>query len=233
MKRRHLALIAILAGIVGVPAAAGAFSASSPSYRLDDATLNSFGGTASSPDYELTSSGGEPFVGPGVSESYKFNAGYVAQLEHSITLTLDSTTKTIPEVDPGSSETAETTASVYTDAAGYTLSVRQDHDLRHEDGSTTIPAIAGTIASPTPWNEGTTEGFGFTLTAGTSLDSKWGTSPNFEYAAFPASNTIIHTKPGYVNAYDDTTLQYRLDVSPVQLPGSYSSHITFSAIVVP
>ncbi len=231
--KRPLPVLIALAVLIGLPAAAGAFSASSPSYRLDDATLNSFGGTATSPDYALTSSGGEPFIGPGVSESYRFNAGYVASLEHSITLALDATAQTIPPVSSGSSETAETTASVYTDAAGYTLGVRQDGDLTHEDDTTTIPGISDTIASPGPWSEGTTVGFGFTLTAGTSLDPKWGTTPNFEYAAFPSSNTIIHNKPGYVNAYDDTTLQYRLDVDPAQLPGAYSADITFSAVVVP
>ncbi len=232
MRMLHRALFSL--GLLAcTPAVAAAFSATSPDYRLDDATLNSFGGTATSPDYELTSSGGEPFIGPGVSESYKFNAGYVASLEHSITLTLDSTTKTIPEVDPGTSETATTTVSVYTDAAGYTLSVRQDHDLTHADGSTTIPGVSGTIASPAAWSEGATEGLGFTLTSGTSLDPKWGTSPNFNYAAFPESNTVIHNKPDYLNAYDDTVVQYRLDVSPTQLPGSYSNNVTFSAIVVP
>ena len=180
---------------------------SSSTYKLDDAALNSFGGTGNSGNYSLTSSGGEAFIGPGASTTYKFNAGYVAQLDHSITLSLDSLTKTIPAVTPGTSQNASTTVSVFTDAAGYLLSAR--------------------------WSEGSTKGFGFTLTSGTNLESKWGTNPAYKYAAFTTTDTTIHDQPSYVNAYDTTVIQYRLDVNPDQLAGSYRDVVTYSAVVKP
>lgn len=230
-------LAACLASVVGLTlagaAAADAFSMSSGSYQIDNGATNNFGGDANSSQYKLTSSGGEAFIGPGSSETYRFNAGYVASLEHSITLTLDSLAVTIPQVTPGTSRTATSVVSVFTDAAGYSLSARQDRDLTHDNGSAAIPGVGATIASPATWIEGTTKGLGFTLTAGSSIESKWGTNPNYNYAAFPADSTVIHDKPLYQNTYDDTTVQYRVDVLATQLPGRYRNNVTFNAVVKP
>lgn len=226
-------LIAALAIVVASGSTAMAFEASGTTYKLSPATINSFGGDTAGTAYQMTDSGGEPFIGPGTGTTYTFNAGYVAQLEHSITISLDSANVSIPSITPGSSETATSTVSVYTDAAGYLLAAEQDHALRHTDAVTTIAAVSGTIASPDVWNEGTTKGFGFTLTNGTGLDSKWGTTPNFEYAAFPGSATTIHDKDAYVNSYDDTDIQYRLDVPESQKPGTYTNQVTYTATAKP
>lgn len=229
-------LITALLGAAGVFAGTqtvDAFSSSSTNYSIDDGVTNSFGGSGSSTGYALTDSGGEPFIGSSASTNYVFNAGYVAQLEHSISLSLNALTVTIPQISPGTSQTATTVATVYTDAAGYDLSARQDRDLTHTDNLTTIPGVPGTIASPAAWTEGTTVGFGFTISVGTDIEAKWGTNPNYNYAAFPSSSTVVHTKPGYVNSNDATTIQYRLDVSSTQLPGDYSNNITYSATVIP
>lgn len=234
MESRLIKTLAVLAVLLGTTTVASAFSMSSTNYKVDDGALNSFGGTGSSTNYMLTDSGGEAFIGPGSSTNYKFNAGYVASLDHSISLSLNSLTVTIPAVTAGTSKNVTSTVSVGTDAAGYLLAVRQDGDLTKVGASTTIPAISATIASPALWTEGTTKGLGFTLTSGTSLEGKWGTNPNYDYAAFPTdTDTTIHDKPGYLNAQtlDPTVIQYRLDVSSTQLPGSYQNHVTYSATV--
>lgn len=210
-----------------------AFSASSTNYRIDDGVVNSLGGNASSTNYELTDSGGEPFIGMASSTNYQFNAGYVASLEHSLTLSLNALTITIPKVTAGSSQTATSSISVQTDAAGYILSAREDKDLTAVVGSATIPAISSSIASPSTWMEGTTKGLGFTLISGSSLEAKWGTSPNYAYAAFPTTSTAIHTKPLYQNATDVNIVQYRLDVSSTQAPGTYRNVVTYNATVRP
>lgn len=233
MEKLLIRLIGITAVFVLGTAVVSAFSASSTNYRLDNGALNSFGGDASSTNYRLTDSGGEPFIGAGSSTNYKFNAGYVASLEHSISMTLNATTVTIPAVTAGTSQTATTTATVFTDAAGYTLGIRQDHNLTHTDGSTTISNHTGSIASPTAWVEGTTKGFGFTITGGTSIEAKWGTNPNYNYAGFPTTATTIHAKPGYQNTNDVNTIQYRLDVTAGQIAGTYTNHVTYNAVVTP
>lgn len=217
-----------------LPAVAHGFSMSGSTYKLDDAAINSFGGAGSSANYGLISSGGEAFIGPGSSTTYRFNAGYVAQLDHSIALSLDSLTKTIPAVTPETSQNASTTVSVFTDAAGYLLSARYDKPLTHTVSTgTTIADNANSIASPGLWSEGSTKGFGFTLTSGSSLEAKWGTNPAYKYAAFTTTDTTIHDQPSYINAYDNTVVQYRLDVNSNQLAGSYRDVVTYSAVVKP
>ncbi len=233
----RLKLLTIIAGIacavLSVTAAVDAFSASSTNYKLDDAAINSFGGSASSTNYQLTDSGGEPFVSAGSSTTYAYNAGYVAQLEHTISLTLNSLAVAIPQVIPGTSQTATSQATVYTDAAGYVLAASEDKDLTNSDGTTTIGGVSGSIASPANWTEGTTKGLGFTLTGGSSIEAKWGTNPNYAYAAFPTTGTAIHDKPTYQNTNDTTTIQYRLDVTATQKVGNYANNITYTATVKP
>lgn len=226
-----LSVASLALALLGV-ASVSAFSAASTNYRLDNGTLNTFGGPSSSTNYQLTSSGGEPFIGPGSSTNYKLNSGQIAALEQSISLTLDSLSVAIPQVTSGTSKTAFSQVSVLTDASGYLLAASQNQDMTASDSST-IPAFPSAIATPGLWTEGTSIGLGFSLTAGTSLDAKWGTSPAFKYAAFPASSTTIHDKPGYTSGPDVTTVQYRLDVSATQKPGSYSNIITYTATIKP
>lgn len=231
---KHLiSCLAVSTAVVGGSAVAQAFSMSSTNYKVDNGTVNNFGGDTNSPNYQLTASGGEPFIGAGSSTNYKFNAGYVASLEHSITLTLDALAVTIPAVSAGASQTATTTVSVTTDAAGYLLSARQDGDLRQLATGGTIPGVSGTIATPALWTEGTTKGFGFTVSAGTGVDAKWGTNPNYKYAAFPTADTTVHNKPNYQNSNDATTIQYRLDITGTQAPGTYRNYVTYNATVKP
>ncbi len=233
LTRAGLAVFAALLGSLAVAGSVKAFSASSTNYTINDAAINSFGGSASSTNYSLTDSGGEPFIGQGSSTNYRLNAGYVAQLEQSISLSLNALSVTIPTVTPGTSQNATTVVSVQTDAAGYLLAVRTDQLLTRTTDTTTISAVSGTIASPAAWVEGTTKGFGFTISAGTSVESKWGTNPNYNYAAFPFSDTTIHDKPNYQNAADATTIQYRLDVNATQPAGTYRANVTYSATIKP
>jgi hypothetical protein len=123
--------------------------------------------------------------------------------------------------------------TVYTDAAGYLLAATEDRDMTHTDGTTTIGGVSGSIASPAAWTEGTTKGLGFTLTAGSSIEAKWGTNPNYNYAAFTTTSTVIHDKPLYQNTNDVTTIQYRLDAVLTQKPGAYANNITYTATVKP
>lgn len=59
------------------------------SYKIDASVIgNSFGGDASGGSYKLTGSGGESIIGQGSGGSYKLDSGYVAQLPHSMQLTV-------------------------------------------------------------------------------------------------------------------------------------------------
>jgi hypothetical protein len=141
---------------------------------------------------------------------------------------------TLPNITSGSSQTYSVDAVVRTDAGGYDLYVQKPRPLTHTDGSTTIPDISATIASPAAWTEGTTKGLGFSVTSGTSVEGKWGTNPSYAYAALPVDATIYHSLTGLSGGtVDTTTLQYRADTSPSQKNGTYSTTVVYTATIKP
>lgn len=140
---------------------------------------------------------------------------------------------TLPNVTPGTSSTYSTDAIVRTDAGGYNLLIQQPGLLTHTDTTTTLPAIIATIASPAAWVEGTTKGFGFTVTSGTQVEAKWGTSP-YNYAAVPSTATAYHSRTGLGGGVPEkTTLQFRADTTPSQKQGTYSATIVYTATIKP
>jgi hypothetical protein len=128
------------------------------------------------------------------------------------------------------SATSLADAIVRTNVSDYGLSIQQDHNL--QSGANTIPAVAGSIASPAAWNEGTTKGLGFTLWGAPTLDSKWGSGVN--YAAIPSSATTFYSAVGHAtNVIDVVNVRLKLDVATNQVPGAYSNTITYTGTTLP
>ena len=141
---------------------------------------------------------------------------------------------TLPDVTPGTSTTYNTDAIVRTDAGGYDLFIQEPSLLKHTDGITTLPNVTAAIASPAAWTEGTTKGLGFTVTSGTQVEAKWGTGPNYNYAAAPASSTAFHSRTGLSGGVPEkTTLQFRADTTASQKQGTYSTTIIYTATLKP
>lgn len=141
---------------------------------------------------------------------------------------------TLPNVSPGISQTYSADAVVRTDAGGYDLYIQAPTLLKHTDNVTTIPMATATIGTPATWTEGTTKGLGFTLTAGTSLEGKWGTNPTYAYAGIPNTATVYHSRTGLNGGIPElTTLQFRADTAPSQKSGTYSTTIIYTATVRP
>lgn len=147
--------------------------------------------------------------------------------------------QTMPNVTPGTSTTYSTDCVVRTDASGYQLSIQEPKLLTNSTGGiSTIPAIPYSVLSAGPWVEGTTQGFGFTVTAGVDLESSWGTGP-YNYAAVPATATVFHTRettatyPAPDGTPETTTLQFRADTSFGQREGPYSTTVIYSATLIP
>lgn len=141
---------------------------------------------------------------------------------------------TLPNVTPGQSQTYSADAVVRTDAGGYDLYIQAPKPLTHTDTSTTIPNISGTIASPATWTEGTTKGIGFGVTAGTAIEAKWGTTPNFAYAGLPTAATVYHSRTGLNGVIPElTTLQYRADTASSQKQGTYATTVIYTATIRP
>lgn len=141
---------------------------------------------------------------------------------------------TLPKITAGASQTVDAEAVVITDAGGYDLSIEQDKDLTRVGGTETIPAIAASISNPDLWNEGTTTGLGFTVTSGVQVEAKWGTDPNFEYAAIPGTSTTFHSRIGLSGgAKEITGLRFRLGIDGSQTAGMYTNRVGFTATLKP
>lgn len=137
-----------------------------------------------------------------------------------------------PPLLAGTSKSVSAKAIIQTDAPGYSLALSQNNDLT--SGVNTIPAITGTISTPEAWSEGTTKGLGFTLTAGANVPAKWGTSPNFNYAATPSATTSFYSRTGYTGGIKDAlTIQSRVDITTAQPFGDYKNTVTYSATITP
>lgn len=138
----------------------------------------------------------------------------------------------IPEVTTGESQSTELRAIVRTDYGGYDLAISQDGPLTNTASAATIPAVnnGGTIALPASWTEGTTLGFGFSVTGGTGIDPKWSSA----YAPLPASATTFHGKSGLSGGVKElTSLEFRLDVAQPQESGHYQNVVTITATARP
>lgn len=227
-KKMKLPLLCALSSLV----ASSCFAAmSSSNYKINADSINAGGDAGSSSSYNLNDTIGEIATGDGASATYKMRAGFQQMVNTYMTLAADNQTKDLGELIPGSPVTAETTMTVTTDAwNGYTLAVSKDHKMLNEDNVTTIDDHNGTISTPLTWESPNDLGFGFTVISGTDVEPKWGSSPDFAYAAFPDTSTTAHTKEGFKNDADDTVVGYKADVSSGQKIGAYSCTITYTAV---
>lgn len=199
----------------------------SANFRIDADSINSGGGESSSANFGAFDTIGEAFAGNASSANFAVGEGFQSSLVFGISLSLDSTTKNLGSINPGTPITGTTIATVTTDAwGGYDLAINQDNNLTHTDNTTTIPSYACSIASPCLWS-GT--GFGFTVKSGTNVEAKWYVNPNYYYAAIPNVSTVFHTKDGYTSGGDATTIEYKLDVSTSQRAGIYDNIVTYVA----
>ncbi|MDB5183835.1 MAG: exported protein of unknown function [Candidatus Saccharibacteria bacterium] len=231
MIGRIVIVVSLLVVATSTITAADSFSSSN--YKIDASVGGPLGGSPASTNYKMVVSGGENAIGTTNSSSYKLTYGYVAQLDQAIQLTNLTPSVSFGTLTAGSSSTVALSYQVLTDAPSYNLAINQDHDLLK--GTDTIPAMTGgNITTPTAWSEGTTKGLGLTITSGPSVPGKWGTSPNYNYAAIPGSATTFYSRSGFGGGSTDSiSLQGRVDVTTAQATGSYSNTVTITATTIP
>lgn len=201
---------------------------SSTNYGVPEYSLSEGGGSLSSGNYKLNATTA-PLVGTSSSATYRLGSGFGSTTGGTITLSLDAASINLGSIGAGGSGTATTVATVTTTGDGYALAIEKTGLITHPDGSTTVADVSGTIASPTTWSG---SGFGFTVSAGTSLESKW--SSGTKYAAIPTNTlTTIHSVTTPLASGNTTTIAYRLDPSSTQAAGRYTTTVGLSATVLP
>jgi len=203
-------------------------ASSSANYRIESDVIGIGGNSSGSASYNISDTLGQSVIGLGTSTNYKVQEGFWHTVNFSISLAVDSHNLNLGTITPGTPVNEQTTISVITDAwGGYDLLVSQNHAMTHTDAVTTIADYACAIANPCAWSG---NGLGFTVNSGTNVEVKWGTSPNYNYAYFPLSQTVFHAKGGYLSGVDQTAVGYRLDVPATQRSGQYSNIITYTAM---
>lgn len=218
--------LAIIVSIVFFPS--DVFAMSSANYKINADAIGTSGAMGSSATYKLFDTVGEPVIGIGSSDNFKAKLGFAYMTNFSLSLAIDSNTKNLGNVAPGSSVQGQSTLTVTTDSwGGYDILISENHSLLHTNAVTTIPDFSCDIASPCAWSG---NGFGFTVYSGTDVEAKWGSDPNYNYAAVPLADTIFHTKEDYASGGDQTVVQYNVTPSSTQMAGTYSNLVTFTAI---
>lgn len=200
----------------------------SENYKINVDNFGFGGNKGTSENYSLSDTIGDPVVNIGDSEDYRTQSGFWYKENVYMSLVLDTTTENLGNLVPGTPNTGNTLITITTDCvAGYDLLAKQNNQMTHTDTTTTIANYSCDIATPCLWS-GT--GLGFSITNGTNVDVKWGTSPNFKYAYFPLAETKIHEKNTYSLSGDNTTIGYKVDVPSTQKAGIYSNQITYVAM---
>jgi hypothetical protein len=202
---------------------------SSETFKINADVVGSGGAPGTSETYKMTDTLGQPVVGIGSSETFKAKQGFWYMVNYSISMVIDSNTVNLGTLTPGTPNEGQSTIDVTTDAwGGYKLLTSQNHSLLHTDTTTTIADYSCSIVSPCLW---TGTGLGFTIKSGSSVEAKWGSNPNYKYAAFPTNNpTIFHEKPDYASGADQTVVGYKVDAPTTQKSGQYSNIITYTAL---
>lgn len=206
-----------------------ALALDSATYSIPQFELPGFGNEAESNNYQLRNSGGA-ISGVASSTNFGLDTGFPSVTGSVISLTLDSGSVDLGALNPGTPITGTTTSTVRTDSsAGYTIAIQKAALMRHSDAVTTIPDWTGTIATPTTF---TGVGLGFTISAGTSVDSKW--SSGTKFAAIPTGTpSVFHSVISSISTGNTTTVTYTLDSVASQKVGSYATSVAYRATALP
>ena len=214
--------------IVFIFASGEVFAMSSANYKINADVIGASGELGSSTNYKLNDTLGESVIGIGSSANYEVQQGFQYMINTGISLIINSNTADLGLANPGSLVQGQSTLGVTTDSwGGYDLLISENHSMLHTDAVTTIADYACAINNPCLWSG---NGFGFSVISGSDVEAKWGTNPDYKYAAVPFSDTVFHSKAGYVSGEDETVVEHNVSPSATQKAGVYSNTILYTAL---
>ncbi|MBI4004571.1 hypothetical protein HY358_00375 [Candidatus Roizmanbacteria bacterium] len=211
----------------------------SPQYRLEWGNVNVGGNEESSKGYKLSTTLGQLAAGNFSSNGYVVKAGF--QYLHSIIpfrFSVSNTTINLGSLTPNVSATATTTLTVYFGAAGnYQVTASEMGPLQTLTGNNTIPdtkcdggnnTCSETIAKI--WTSSSAYGFGYNMTG---QDTPSDFSSNNSYRPFAdlkaGKQPVIVMSNTNVGKNRQSTMMFKANVSPIQVPGSYQTIINLVA----
>ena len=139
---------------------------------------------------------------------------------------------------PGTPSLQTNTLTVTTGSAfGYKVNVIEDHALRLDTGSTTIPNTTCDLASPCTittaslWTDNTRYGFGYNI-QGTDVDTAIFVNSNY-YRPFPMEGVdqpvTVMSDTG-IATNSAATVTYKVNISGSQAAGTYQNSLQYLAI---
>ncbi len=137
---------------------------------------------------------------------------------------------TFGNIQSGSINIAAQEVRVSTNATGgYTVSVKQDGDLRKGNG-VAIPPVTATNPAPAPWPTGFIDGrFGYhTTDASLCTGNASRFAPADTYARLEIQDYEVACSTGPA-ASETTGMVYKVEIGPTQPPGHYQNQIIYIA----
>lgn len=215
-----------------------AINMESPRYRIQFGNLNSASGNKASEDYHLSDTVGQLAAGKFDSDGYIIKAGF--QYVHSIIpfrFTVTDTTINFGTLSPQTFATAQTNLIVSFGSAGnYQVTAAEEAPLRTLAGNTISNTRCNTGSNTCteslarPWTSPQTYGFGYHI-EGDDTPTDF-LSPAF-FRPFPDLST--HNSPAVIMRSENvgknrqSTVTFKVNVSPDQSSGTYQTVISFIA----
>jgi len=232
-----LILIIILGQVFTTPVYADRLT--SPTFDVHMSTINITGGSKSSSSYKVTDTVGQTAQGQFDSTGYTIKAGfqYIYPLT-PFTFRISNLELNYGSLVLGTPSMLSNTLYVTTGSAfGYVVKAVEDHPLRLQDNTTTIPdtscdlALTCTFTDATPWTDNSRYGFGYNM-QGNDVNTSDFVDATY-YKPFPIQNInqpeIVMSRNS--SATDSAaTVTYKVNVGSSQAAGIYQNNIQYIAV---
>lgn len=211
----------------------------SPLYRLESASVTNAAGEKSSTNYKLSDTLGQLAAGEFSSTGYVIKAGF--QYLHSIIpfrFSISSISINFGTLTPNSPQTATTTLTVsYGGVGSYAVTAVEVGPMTSLAGGNTIAdtqcdggASTCTESTAKPWTSSSAYGFGYNM-AGQDIPSDF--TDSTYYRPFPdrlaAESPSTVMSSSNVGKNRQSTVTFKVNISPVQAAGTYQTVINFVA----
>ena len=211
----------------------------SPLYKIQMGTIDITGGKKSSDNYNLSDSVGQTAAGEFQSAGYIVKAGF--QYLHSITpftFSISETRINFGTLIPSTPQTATTNLTVsFGGNGGYQVTVIEEGPMRTLNNLSTIPDTSCDGGSNTcnetlakPWTNNSAYGFGYNM-SGDDIPSDF--VNNTYYRPFPDrwqnENPAVVMSSTNVGRNRQSTVTFKINISPMQPAGNYQTIINFVA----
>lgn len=212
---------------------------SSEHYIIDWGNFNITSGNKTSNTYRLSDTVGQ--IAPGTYQKtgvlLKSGFQYIYDTFITFSFSIDNLSIDFGILTPGVASTATNTITISTPSGrGYQVSSQESHPLSLENGTTIPDTVCDSPCNESTsnvWTNSTTYGFGFNA-SGIGASSYFADNTYFrqfaDISASPAETPQIFMSENSPVKNRQSTITYKVNVSPVQSEGIYRNFIVYTAV---